>query len=90
MSTILKATKNNVFVKLEEVKKQTESGFLIPESSQKKRNIATVISCGKDCTEFKEGDLIMFSGIPTNEIIVNDEKLILLKEEDIVAVFTKE
>lgn len=50
----------NVVVKLVK-QEQTESGIIIPESSQKEEMFMEVVMIGADCTKTKVGDWIMIS-----------------------------
>lgn len=70
-------------------KEKTESGIIIPESSQKKPNIAKVIEVGPTCkSEIKVGDYVV---IPKNiqvttEVEVNGSVKSVIKEENVIAI----
>lgn len=72
-----------------ESKKQTESGIIIPESSQKKPNVYKVIAIGPTCKSgVKENDYIV---LPKNiqvttDIEVNGKMVAIVKEESIIAI----
>lgn len=72
-----------------EAKKTTESGIIIPESSQKKPSLARVLAVGPTCKSgIKEGNLIV---IPKNmqimtEVEVDGDIQCIIKEENVIAV----
>lgn len=72
-----------------ETKKTTESGIIIPESSQQKSNIAKVVNVGPTCKSgIKEGDFVV---LPKNlqittEVEVNGVLKHIIKEENVIAI----
>lgn len=74
-------------------KKQTESGIIIPESSQKKPNVFKVLAVGPTCKSgIKENDYVI---LPKNiqvttDIEVNGEMVAVVKEENIIAIVSVE
>lgn len=70
-------------------KKETESGIIIPENSQKKPNLAQVLEVGPDCKSgIKVGDYIVTpkSFQATTDIEVNEDMVSVIKEENVVAI----
>ena len=72
-----------------ESKKQTESGIIIPESSQKKQNVYKVVAVGPTCKSgIREGNFIV---LPKNiqvttDIEVNGKMVAVVKEESVIAI----
>ena len=74
---------------------RTRSGFIIPDASVEKANKGTVIAMGpgkplKDGTvvpiaNINVGDVVMFEGNGIN-VKVDGEALVVLREEDIIAI----
>lgn len=70
-------------------KTKTDSGFYLPESSQKQPNLAKVIKVGPDCkSKVKVNDYIV---TPKNfqfttEVEVNGHTFGVMKEENIIAI----
>ena len=65
----------------------TASGILIPGQSKEKPQQATVVSVGSDVKgEIAEGDTIIYSKYAGNNVEVDGEEVIIVKEEDVLAV----
>lgn len=92
---IFKPMADRVVVRRVEPETRTSSGFIIPDTSVVKANRGTVIAVGpgkllKDgrivpIADINIGDVIMFEGIGIN-VKVNGEQLVVLKEEEIIAI----
>lgn len=79
---------DNIVVQQLKAKETTDSGFFIPDVSQKKPNISKVISIGPDCKSgVKVGDYIVLpkSIQVTTDIEINGEIFSVVKEENIIA-----
>lgn len=50
-----------VLIDVDEIKKQTDSGFFIPSSSKEVPPIGTVVAIGPDCKAIKVGDKVIFA-----------------------------
>jgi chaperonin GroES len=79
-----KPLNKRVLVKLDEVKKQTNSGIFIPESAQNDFSTGKVISIGNEAVLVKEGDKIMFAHTVGVDIEVDGEKLRLIPDESYI------
>jgi chaperonin GroES len=80
----------------EEVKK---GGIIIPDSAKEKPQQGKVIAVGPGRYDdsgklvpmgVKKGDLILFGKYSGNEIRVGDDELLIIREEDVLAVVEKE
>lgn len=69
-----------------EAETKTASGIIIPDTAKEKPVMAEVLAVGKDVKEVKEGDKILHSKYGPNEVKVDGEELLLIKEEDVLAV----
>lgn len=74
--------------KIEEEERKTSGGIVLPESAKSDKVIrGTVLAIGNDeKIEVKEGDEIIVSSFAGTEIEFKDEKLILVKSSDVLAV----
>ncbi|HUK92114.1 MAG TPA: co-chaperone GroES [Blastocatellia bacterium] len=70
-------------------------GIIIPDTAKEKPQQGEVVSVGpgkvkKDGThaplDVKEGDRVLFGKYSGNEVKIDDEELLILREEDILAV----
>jgi chaperonin GroES len=80
----------------EEVKK---GGIIIPDSAKEKPQQGKVISVGPGRHDekgtlvpmsLKKGDTILFGKYSGNEIRIGDEELLIMREDDVLAVVEKE
>lgn len=86
---------DRVLVKREEEKKTTASGLIIPESATEKPVQGVIIAVGSGkknsdgntiALDVSVGDVVIFDQYSAKEITVDEEKLLIMREEDISAV----
>ena len=86
---------DRVIVRRVEEKKTTASGLIIPDSSTEKPSRGEVVAVGNGRIsvegkviplDVKVGDTVMFGQYSGAEITVSDEKLLVMSEDEIVAV----
>ncbi len=79
----------------EEVKK---GGIIIPDTAKEKPQQGKVIAVGvgrvddkgnRIAMEVKKGDLILFGKYSGNEIRMNDKEVLIMREEDVLAIIEK-
>jgi chaperonin GroES len=68
---------------------KTSSGIYIPDTAKEKPQMGEVLAVGKEVKEVKAGDRILYSKYGPNEVKVDGEELLLIKEEDVYAVVKK-
>jgi chaperonin GroES len=85
----------HVVVKRMEAEVKTAGGIVLPESAQEKPRQGRVLSIGdgrrrkdgaRHQSQVSEGDRILFSPYSGMEVEVNGEKLLIMTEEDILAI----
>ena len=65
----------------------TKSGIVLPGQAKEKPQEAKVVAIGKDVSsEIKEGDTVIYSKYAGNNVKLDEEEYIIVKEEDILAV----
>ena len=65
----------------------TKSGIVLTSQSQEKPQQAIVKAVGKDVkAELAEGDTVIYSKYAGNTVKIDGEELMIIKEEDILAV----
>jgi chaperonin GroES len=66
----------------------TKSGIVLPGQSKEKPQEATVVAVGKgvEAEELKEGATVIYSKYAGNTVKIDEEELIIVKEEDVLAV----
>jgi chaperonin GroES len=89
---------DNVLVKRTEEEKQSAGGIIIPDSASEKpsRGVITAVGKGKknskgdiETLDVKVNDEVLFGKYAGNEIKINGEELLVMKESDIVAIIEK-
>lgn len=86
--TNIKPLGENVLIEPQEVKKKTEQGIYLPEtSSGENPQEGKVIAIGEDeKIKVKKGQMVIFRRYGGADIKINDKKYLLLKNEDILAI----
>lgn len=87
---------DKILVKRDEAQTKTSSGIYLPETSKDKPKSGTITAVGTGAlnTEtgariplsVKPGDKVIFTSYAGTEIKINDQELLILSEEDILAV----
>lgn len=86
---------NRVLVRRLEAEETTKGGIILPETAKKKQEMAEVIAVGpgKKTSEGKDilppvkvGDTILIDKYSGQEVSVNDEEMIVVRAEDIIAI----
>ncbi len=86
---------DRVLVKQVEEKEQIKGGIIIPDAAKEKSQEATVVAVGTGKRtsdgktipfEVKVGDSVLISKYGGTEVTIGDEKFVLLREDDIVAI----
>ncbi|MCK9522026.1 MAG: co-chaperone GroES [Proteobacteria bacterium] len=94
----LRPLQDRVIIKRTDSEEKTASGIIIPNSAKEKPFEGTVVSVGpgkKDENgkatgiDVKKGDIVLFGKYSGTEIKVDGEELIILREDDILAVVEK-
>ncbi len=88
---------DRILVKRTEAEEQNKGGIIIPDTAKEKPQKGKVVAVGsgriegekKVPLEVKKGDTILFAKYSGNEITVGDEEYLILKEEDVLAIFEK-
>jgi chaperonin GroES len=84
MSTSIKPLADRVVAVREKAAEKTASGLYLPDNAKEKLAIFTVQAVGPDVKSVKEGDRILYNGY-ASEITFNNEEILIVKEEDILA-----
>ena len=86
----------NVIVQRVEAKEVTEGGIVLPDSAREQPAEGRVLSVGdghltdegtRRPLQVQEGDRVIFQSYAGSEIEVDNEKLLIMREADILAVF---
>lgn len=94
----LKPIQDRVLVKREEAEEKTAGGIIIPDTSKEKPSKGVVVAVGDGARDekgnvipmtLKVGDKVFFTKWGGTEIKIDDEELLIMKENDILAVIVE-
>jgi len=86
---------DKIVVKRLEAEDKTAGGILLPDTAKEKPKQGKVLSVGdgkllesgkRASFQVKEGDRVLFSSYAGNEVNVNGEELLIMSEDDVLAV----
>ncbi len=85
---------DRVILKQQEAEEQTKSGIILPDSAKEKPQAAVVVAVGPGKEEdgqvaamqIKEGDKVIYSRYAGTEVNVNEEELMIVSLNDIIAI----
>ena len=86
---------DRVLVEILEAEETTKSGIVLPDSAQEKPQQAKIVAVGKGKVgddgkviplEVNKDDVIIFGKYSGTELTIEDKKLLMLKEEDILGI----
>lgn len=86
---------DRIVVKRAEGEEKSAGGIFLPDAAQEKRNEGTVVSVGKGrvnddgsqfALELKGGERVIFSKYAGNEVKLDGETVLLMREDEILAV----
>ena len=77
-----------VFVTYTEELDRAAGGIYVPDSAKEKPQRGVVQAVGKKVENVKIGDHVLFDKYSGSKLRIEDEECLILKEEDILGVFT--
>lgn len=92
----LKPLNDRVLVKRLEMEEKTAGGIIIPDTAKEKPQKGKVVAAGPGKVDddgklikmsVKKGDVVLFSKYAGNEIKIDGEEHLIMREDDILAVF---
>lgn len=99
MAVNLKPLGNRVVVEPVEQEEKTSSGLFLPETAKERPQKGVVLSVGpgdrdeagkRIAMDVKVNDIVLFAKYGGTEIKVDDKKLLILRESDILAIVEDE
>jgi chaperonin GroES len=94
----LKPLGDRLVVEPVEKEERTASGIILPETAKEKPQEGTVLAAGPGRTDYdgkripmdvKVGDVVLYAKYAGTEVKIDDKKLLILKESDILAIVEK-
>lgn len=96
MSIAIKPLGNRVVVEAIEQEEMTSGGIVLPETAKEKPQKGIVLAIGpgdrdedgkRIPMDVKEGDTVLFAKYSGTEIKLDDKKVLILRESDLLAIF---
>ena len=88
---------NKVLIRRDEAETQTEAGIYLPESAKDKPRTGVIEAVGTGAintdtgervpVELKKGEKVIFSSYAGTEVKLDDDTLLIMAEDEILAVF---
>jgi chaperonin GroES len=87
---------DRVLVRRVEEAETARGGIIIPDTAKEKPQEGVVVAVGKGkrekgeviAPEVKDGDRVLFGKYSGNEVVIDGEELIIMREEEILGVLT--
>ena len=87
---------DRVLVRRVQEAETARGGIIIPDTAKEKPQEGVVVAVGKGkrekgelvAPEVKEGDRILFGKYSGNEVVIDDEEFIIMREEEILGVLS--
>ena len=89
---------DRVLVKRSEAEEKTAGGIVLPDTAKEKPKQGEVVAVGSGrmldngervALSVKKGDTVLFTSYAGNEVQIDGEEFLLMREEDILAVVKK-
>lgn len=86
----IKPLADRILVESDKAEEKTSSGIYIPDTAQKKPKRGTILAVGNgkkdEPMELKIGDKVIYSDYAGNEIEIEEEKYLVLRQSDVMAI----
>ncbi|MCK4810158.1 MAG: co-chaperone GroES [Candidatus Omnitrophica bacterium] len=91
----LKPLGDRVIIKASEEKEKTKGGILLPDTAKEKPHEGEIIAVGEGkksdegkniSLSLKKGDKVLYGKYSGTEITVDEEELLIMREEDVLAI----
>jgi chaperonin GroES len=98
MATKFRPLHDRILVKRVAEEEKTRGGIIIPDSAKEKPQEAEVVAVGtgkileegkRIALEVKAGDRILFGKYSGNDIKLDGEEFVIMREEDVLGILTK-
>lgn len=89
---------DRVVVRPLQAEEKTKGGIVLPDTAKEKPQEGEIVATGKGRTldngtimppEVKTGDRVLYGKYSGNEIVIDGEELMIMREEDLLAVLKK-
>jgi chaperonin GroES len=97
MAASIRPLHDRVLIRRIDEQEQVRGGIIIPDTAKEKPQQGEVIAVGegkirkdgmRQPLEVKEGDRVLFGKYSGSEVMIDDELLLIMREDDILGIFT--
>jgi len=85
MNVPISPLKDRIVAVKEEPQTKTASGLYLPEAAKEKPAEAKVVAVGKDVSEVKVGNKIIFKEYSHTTVKIDGQEYLIVNEEDVLA-----
>ncbi len=94
----IKPLGDHIIVKRIEEKEQVKGGIIIPDTAKEKPQQGEIIAVGpgklldngqRVSLELKKGDIVVFGKYAGNEIKIDDQEYLIMREDDVYGIIEK-
>lgn len=82
----LNVKQDRIMIKRDSADEVTATGIVIPSVAQNKQFFGTIVAAGPKVIDYKINDHVLFESFGGDEITLNDEDFVLLREECIIGI----
>ena len=82
---MIRPLKDNVLIKFIEGQEVSKTGIILTHKKEDKPQIAKVIAVGEEAKQVEENDSIIASRYIGNQVFIDNQEYIILKEREILA-----
>jgi chaperonin GroES len=92
----MKPLADRIIVQRVEAEEKTKGGIVLPDTAKEKPQQGKVVAVGpgkmlesgeRSALTVKEGDTVLFSSYSGNEVTIDGEAYLIMREDDVLAVF---
>lgn len=77
-----------LLVEKEEIKKETDSGFIKAGSVKEKQSVAKIVEVGRDVENISIGDRVLCADHSIREVTIDNEKYNFVRYKDLIAIIS--
>jgi chaperonin GroES len=96
MATKLTPLHDRILVRRVEAEETARGGIIIPDTAKEKPQQGVVVAVGTGKREkgeliplaVKEGDRILFGKYSGNEVVIDEEELVIMREEEVLGILS--
>jgi len=81
----IKPLKRRIVVRPDSIVEKTDGGLFLPDYSKKRQTTGTVMAVGKDVSDLKVGDRVLYGEFAGAREVINETEMFIMEEADVIA-----